>query len=158
MAKDVGQPWRVRPTRGNPCIYDREGNHIGMFFTFPTCRTVSTKYEKAEYAVRCVNEPIRLEVHQQDWIPGFAGYAMADGMEPHIVLNIGDFMGCVEDRDIDPSELPYVVAESIMHEVIHKLEAWARVEFSEERVEALIERYREARRAAEKPADGRGEG
>jgi hypothetical protein len=40
-----------------------------------------------------------------------------------------------------PSEIPYFIAESMMHEVIHAIEKWADVEFWEERVEALIHKY-----------------
>lgn len=35
-----------------------------------------------------------------------------------------------------------MVAECIMHEVVHVLEEWAGVAFSEKKVEALIKNYR----------------
>ena len=95
---------------------------------------------------------IKVEVYQQDWIPGFAAYChdgtMEEGAAAHVVLNVGVHMAAAEVGDVDPADLPYVVAENLMHEVIHVLEAWAGVEFSEERVEALLEKYRaEAQRA-----------
>jgi hypothetical protein len=49
----------------------------------------------------------------------------------------------VQTGDLDKKDLPYFVAESLMHEVIHVLEAWAGVEFSEDRVEELLTKYRE---------------
>lgn len=86
-----------------------------------------------------------IEVRQQDWMAGFAGFVVGS-METegpaHIALNLGALIAAVETGDLDPEDLPYVVAESIMHEVVHALEEWAGAEFSEERVRALIEDYR----------------
>jgi len=88
-----------------------------------------------------------IEVRQMDWIPGFA--AFVDGAEgpqgeAQVVLNVGALVAAVDMEDIDASEVPYFVAESIMHEVMHVLEKWAGVEFSEDRIEALTDRYRAA--------------
>lgn len=52
-------------------------------------------------------------------------------------------MAAVDHKDVDAKEIPYVVAECIMHEIMHALEAWANVEFSEDRIEALIKQYRD---------------
>lgn len=89
---------------------------------------------------------ISIRVYQQDFMPGFAAYVddgEIDEGKAHVLLNVGDFLATVKAGDVQPSELPYFIAESLMHEVIHVLEAWAGVEFSEDRVEALIEKYRE---------------
>lgn len=115
---------------------------------------MSTETSLAEGTLLHSGDHLQLVVYQRDWMPGFAGFVhkpkQGDPLDgAHIVLNIGAFMACVADGDIAPSELPYFIAESLMHEVIHALEAWARVEFSEDRVEALITRYREYHAALE---------
>lgn len=92
---------------------------------------------------------LQIEFHQHDWIDGFAAFA-PDATTPSpdskafCVLNVGAFLAAVEAGDIPTSELPYIVAESMMHEVIHVLEQWAGVEFNEDRVEALLARYRDS--------------
>ena len=87
-----------------------------------------------------------VEVYQQDWIPGFAAFnddgEVQANAKAHVVINIGALMVAVETKDIEPGDVPYIVAESIMHEVIHALEAWAGVEFNDDRVEALLMEYR----------------
>jgi hypothetical protein len=79
-------------------------------------------------------------------MPGFACFAddgaVANG-KAHIALNIGSLLCIVEAGAIEKSELPYVIAETLMHEIMHVLEAWAGVEFSEDRVEGLLAKYRE---------------
>src|SRR5690606_21924849 len=94
-----------------------------------------------------------IEVRQQDWIPGFAAYEARSGVHgpAHVALNIGSLVTMVAMGDLPASELPYVVAESIMHEVVHVLEEWAGVECNEDRVEALIEAYRAAYAGADAP-------
>lgn len=88
---------------------------------------------------------MKIEVYQQDWCPGFAAF-LDDGSvqkgTAHVCLNVGALMAAVEAKDVEKADLPYLIAESVMHEVIHALEAWAGVEFSEEKVEALLEAYR----------------
>jgi hypothetical protein len=86
-----------------------------------------------------------LEVYQADGIKGFACYLATDGEisgAPIIGLNVESLLGTVVLGDVEPRDLPYVVAECIMHEVMHALEQWAKVQFSEKRIEALIEKYR----------------
>lgn len=89
---------------------------------------------------------MKIDVYQQDWIPGFAAFlddgSVRTGAAAKIGLNIGALMAAVASKDMEPEDVPYVVAETIMHEVMHALEAWAGVEFSEDRIEALIEAYR----------------
>lgn len=86
----------------------------------------------------------KIEIYQADGIEGFACYLADSGpCGPALVgLNVEAFLGTVVMGHVEASELPYAVAESIMHEVIHVLEEWAGVEFSEDRVEALIAEYR----------------
>lgn len=86
-----------------------------------------------------------LEVYQADGVKGFACYVSTDGEisgAPIIGLNVESLLGTVVFGDVEPKELPYFVADCIMHEVVHALEDWAKVEFSEQRIEALIEKYR----------------
>jgi len=89
---------------------------------------------------------MELKVYQHDWLPGFAAFlddgSVDEKAEAHIALNIGSILCAVSIGDMEKSEVPYIVADSIMHEVIHALEAWAKVEFSEERVDALLNKYR----------------
>ena len=97
-----------------------------------------------EKSMKNLKNSISIEVYQEDWIPGFAAYhigTLTKEAKAHVVLNIGSLLALVGDGSIQREELPYVVAESLMHEVIHVLEEWAGVEFSEERVHALTEAY-----------------
>ena len=94
---------------------------------------------------------IKIEVYQQDWIPGFAAFKangdIKKGINPKVVLNIGELLGLVVEKDFERKELPYIIAECLMHEVIHVLEEWAEVEFNEEKVEKLIAKYRKKYKA-----------
>lgn len=88
-----------------------------------------------------------VEIYQHDWIPGFAAFhndhSINESAKAHVVLNLGSMLAAVKEGDLKSQDLPYLIAESLMHEVIHTLEAWANVEFSEDRVEGLLEKYRE---------------
>jgi len=89
-----------------------------------------------------------VEFYQHDWIPAFAAFVPGATMpapdaRAFCVLNLQAFLGAVEADDIPAKELPYFIAESMMHEIVHALEQWASVEFSEERVEALLAKYRD---------------
>lgn len=90
---------------------------------------------------------ISIEVYQQDWIPGFAAFSNNGQLEKdghaHVMLNVGSLMSIVAQEEVEAADIPYIVAECLIHEVIHVLEAWAGVEFSEEKVEALIEKYQQ---------------
>jgi len=90
-------------------------------------------------------EDIKIEIYQQDWMEGFAAFlddgSMEKGANPKVLLNLGAFLATVKSGDIEQKDLPYFIAECIMHEVIHVLENWANVEFNEEKVHALIEKY-----------------
>lgn len=94
---------------------------------------------------KLTGENMQIEIYQQDWFPGFAAF-LDDGSvskgKAHVCLNLGALMAAVEAKDIAKEDIPYLVAESLMHEIIHALESWAGVEFNEEKVEALLEKYR----------------
>lgn len=87
---------------------------------------------------------MKIEFRQFDWMPGFAGYL--DNGQPNglafCTLNLGSILATVDRGDMPAAEVPYMIAESMMHEIIHAIEDWAGVEFNEERVEALLEKYR----------------
>lgn len=92
-------------------------------------------------------EKTKIELYQYDWIPGFAAF-MDDGRlqkdaRAHVVLNLGAFMGALDSGEMKKEDLPYLIAESVMHEVIHVLESWAQKEFNEEKVEELLQKYRD---------------
>ena len=86
-----------------------------------------------------------VKLYQQDWTPGFAAFLDNGSVKKgtaHISLNLGAFMAALACKDIPRKDLPYVIAESIMHELIHVLEAWAGVEFNHRRINLLMEKYR----------------
>lgn len=87
---------------------------------------------------------INIKAYQSDFTPGWA--AFIDGKTKpfmKITLNVGSILAAMDWGAIERSDIPYVVAESLMHEIMHALEKWAGVEFSEERIEGLIAKYRE---------------
>ena len=90
---------------------------------------------------------ITIEVFQQDFMPGWAAFhndgSMKREAKAHVSLNVGGLLAAVHTGELDRRKLPYMVAESLVHEAIHAFEAWAEVEFSEEKVEALLTQYRE---------------
>ena len=107
----------------------------------------------AEVRVEALTSAPKIEFHQHDWLPGFAAFAPrattpTPDSRAFCILNLGSILACVQDLNLPKADLPYVIAESMMHEVIHVLEQWAGAEFSEERIDALLERYAEAARAA----------
>lgn len=95
-----------------------------------------------------MSDNITFEIYQHDWIPGFAAFADDGSMDKeakaHIVINLNASLLSVAKKEVDLKELPYLIAEDIMHEIMHGLEAWAKIEFSEDRVEELIAKYRNA--------------
>lgn len=100
---------------------------------------------------------ITIDIYQQDWIPGFAAFIIGSlngkkkklnkrknaGNHAQVVLNVGAVLAAVAEKDFKPKEVPYIVAECLMHEVIHVLEEWANVEFSEKKVAELILNYQQ---------------
>ena len=98
-----------------------------------------------------LGQRVVIDVYQQDWMPGFAAFlddgSLAENGRPKFAINLGAFIASVSTGDIEKSEIPYFVAETLMHVVIHVIEKWAGVEFSEEWVDALIEKYTLASRS-----------
>jgi len=106
-----------------------------------------------------MKKKVEIKIYQQDWMPGFAAYlgnSLTTDGHAKVVLNLGSVLAMVAAKEIPKSEVPYVVAESIMHEVMHVLEEWAGVEFNETKVEALIYKYGElyAKKASSKRKPG----
>jgi hypothetical protein len=91
---------------------------------------------------------IIVEFRQHDWQPGFASYlAREDGLfEPNgpafCTINLEAFLATRDAHGDDQAGFVASIADTMVHEVIHVIEAWAGVEFSEQRVEELIARYR----------------
>jgi hypothetical protein len=88
---------------------------------------------------------VKADVVQADGVQGFACYLSPSVKDKRCIigLNVEAFMACVAMGQIKQKDLPYILAESIMHEVIHALEDWAKVKFSHKKVNKLIKAYAE---------------
>lgn len=88
---------------------------------------------------------IKIRVYQTNFSPGFAFYQTGRRLSKTgkaiVGLDIGNLLALAADNSIDAKELPYIVAQVLMHEVFHVLEEWAGVEFSEARVDKLCRMY-----------------
>lgn len=87
---------------------------------------------------------VTIKVYQHDWVPGFGAYrsgSLSKKAEAHVVLNLGGLLGLVVEKKIDKKDIPYHVAQTLMHEIVHALEEWAGKEFSEKKVAKLINSY-----------------
>lgn len=86
-----------------------------------------------------------IEFRQYDWMPGFAAYVANDGGAPDdpafCVLNLGSLLSGVAAGDMSREQLVEEVAHCMFHEILHVVEHWAGVEFSDDRVESLIAKY-----------------
>jgi hypothetical protein len=87
-----------------------------------------------------------IQFFNHNWSNGFATFIndpnkIGVGDNPFCTINLGAFIACVKTGELSQSELPYYIARSMMHEIIHVLEKWASVEFSEEKVESLLVEY-----------------
>jgi len=91
---------------------------------------------------------IVVEFRQHDWQPGFASFLAQEegGLDPNgpafCTLNLAAFLSTRDAHGADHASLVESIADTMVHEVIHVIEAWAGTEFSEQCVEALIARYR----------------
>jgi hypothetical protein len=91
----------------------------------------------------------RIEFHQADWIPGFAAF-VDDGKKltrdpssrAFCVLNLGSFLAAIQTGDLFSEDLAREIADSMCHEVLHVIEKWCGLEFSEDRVNGLLDKYR----------------
>ena len=100
---------------------------------------------KGKKSVTVCKLEVRADVVQADGVSGFACYLSPSVRDRRCIigLNVEAFMACVAEGQLKVKDLPYVMAETVMHEVIHALEDWAKVEFSHRKVNGLIEAYRE---------------
>lgn len=95
---------------------------------------------------------ITVEFRQHDWMPGFAAYLHEEGKPfpqgtAFCAINLHALLGAYVTTDETHAGFVESIADTMVHEVIHVIEAWAGVEFSEQHVEKLIDGYRQ--RAAE---------
>ena len=88
-------------------------------------------------------------------MPAFGGYLAGSlgANHPLIALNIDAFLSAVAEGDLPAKHLPMVLAETVAHEVIHMVEEWASLKFSERRVSRIIEKARKKHAAS---ATGKG--
>lgn len=101
-----------------------------------------------------------IEFHQWDWIEGFAafiedGQVFNEDSKAFCVLNLGSFLTAIRTENIPAHQVPYFIAESMMHEIIHVIEKWAEQEFSEGKVEELLARYYESVKRKTLPSEER---
>ncbi|MET7244128.1 hypothetical protein ABZT49_12230 [Methylobacterium sp. EM32] len=90
---------------------------------------------------------IVVEFRQHDFIPGFAAYLHEEGKpfpdgKAFCAFNLSAFLQAHVELGETPAALAESLADTMVHEVVHVIEAWAGVEFSEARVERLIADYR----------------
>lgn len=91
-------------------------------------------------------DSVELIVAAGDWMPGFGAYlAPADGFRnpAQIRISVPQAVAMLKDGEISKDEVWDHVMTTIIHEVGHAMEHWLRLEFSEGRVDALVDRYRE---------------
>ena len=88
---------------------------------------------------------VKADIVQADGVKGFAFYNPGAVKRSRCVigLNVEAFVASVALGQIKLKDLPYLMAETIMHEVIHALEDWAKVAFSHKRINKLIWAYSE---------------
>lgn len=87
----------------------------------------------------------KVDIIQADGIDGFGCYlqnSVRKNKRCIIGVNVEALMAAVAMKDLKVEDVPYIFAETIMHEVIHSLEDWAKVEFSHKKVDKLIAAYR----------------
>lgn len=94
--------------------------------------------------VRIIRKKVNARIVQMDGVEGFACYLSPSARKGKAIigLNVEAMLAGVLTKDFTVKDLPYIVADSIMHEVIHVLEDWAKVQFSDKKVERLIGAYR----------------
>ena len=100
---------------------------------------------------------VKADIVQADGIDGFGCYLQGSVKDKRCIigLNIEALMGLVDAKELKVEDVPYVLAETVMHEVIHSLEDWAKVEFSHKKVDKLIEEYRRHYRGGERSKRGK---
>jgi hypothetical protein len=58
-----------------------------------------------------------------------------------ITLNLGSYLAVARSKCITKKEIPYFIAEGMLHEIVHVLEDWAKVKFDHRKVNALMRKY-----------------
>lgn len=96
---------------------------------------------------------LHIRIEKDDEIPAFAGFAYHpdQGDERLVLLNV--FASFMAARDAGES-VKEIMVESLMHEFGHILEEWFGLEFSEERIEAIVQSYQQANWGYAAPAEG----
>jgi len=114
----------------------------------------SVRADMKKEKLRIIRKKVNARVVQMDGIDGFACYLSPSARKGKTIigLNVEALLASVVVKDFTVKDLPYIVADSIMHEIIHALEDWARVQFSNKKVDKLIAEYRKhyAKEAQEK--------
>jgi hypothetical protein len=99
---------------------------------------------KKREAIDLIKKEFTIEIIVDDAIPAFGTAWIPDNPEKEetaIVLNLGSCLLCaVTEPDVDFKTL---VIETLMHEFGHIVERWVGLEASEERINALVEAYRQ---------------
>lgn len=103
------------------------------------------EYDELKRMADISKEVVRIEVYQQDWMPGYAAFvddgSIKENAKAHVVINLGASITQVKLGHLDKKDLPYKIVSDLLHEITHALEAWAGVEFSEERVDEIVAMY-----------------
>ena len=88
---------------------------------------------------------VKVDIVQADGVEGFAFYKVGSVKDNRCIigLNVEAFVASVGFGQVKIKDLPYFLAESIMHEVIHALEDWAKVKFSHRKVNKMLKAYAE---------------
>lgn len=91
-----------------------------------------------------IKKRVSAKIVQMDGVEGFACYLSPTAKKGRAIigLNVEALIAGVAAKDFKAKDLPYIIADSVMHEVIHVLEEWAKVQFSDKKVERLIAAYR----------------
>ena len=89
-----------------------------------------------------LNKPFKITAFNDDNLEGFGGYLAKSIKEGQgfVILNLEAHLTTSIEQDMSLKE---IVVETLMHEVGHALEEWYDLEFNEDRIEAIIDSYRE---------------
>lgn len=85
---------------------------------------------------------IRIKVfNTPPWQPAFGWYTVGTVRRTkaaQIDVNVLALLNAHKGGAIPKKELPYFLSRVVMHEVVHALEDWARVEFNHHKIGALL--------------------
>lgn len=95
-------------------------------------------------AIELIKREFRLEIIVDDTMPAFGANWILEDPEAEecdvIALNLGACLLCSIQTNGDFKE---IVVETLMHEFGHCVERWVGLEANEERIEAIVEIYRQ---------------